>query len=166
MSATQGRFLPLSALAILAGAAIGWLLRDPPAAPAPAPGQQPAPVAEAPPPAMLQAPMPVESKPALPTPKPVMARFSTGVEVALLNGVQESVGLPWPADRPWSPIAETVHDHRGIDWYRHADGSWSTTVMRMDEAKGVEVGVGIVYTDGGPPPPAHTYNVGIAPPAK
>jgi hypothetical protein len=95
-----------------------------------------------------------------------MARFSTGVEVALLNGVKEPVDLPWPAGHPWSPIAETVHDSRGLDWYRHQDGSWSITLMRMDTVKGHEVAVGLVFTDAGPPIPTQMRDPGVKPPDK
>lgn len=163
----QGSLLPLCALAIAAGGALGWLLHKPApppatpvarmAAPAPAPASQ-APV-------VVAAAAPSKQGPAPAAPK-AMGRFSNGVKVALLNGVTEPVDLAWPADWPWSPVKETVRDERGIDWYRHADGSMSTTLVRTDEATGKQKTMGLVYTPGGEPLPSAVRNVDLAPPAK
>jgi hypothetical protein len=156
-------FLPLAVLAIAAGSAIGWLLRG--TLPEPAPVQnesRPAAAAPAEPPALVKAPAAAAKPLPQPAAKKPMARFSTGVEVELLNGVKDPVALPWPSDRPWSPIEEKVHDH-GLDWYHHRDGSWSTTQMCLDEASGKQVGVGKVFTDGGPPLPVRFQDAGNPP---
>lgn len=53
-----------------------------------------------------------------------------GTFVAPLNGVERPALLPWPPYRPWSPIIGKETDPDGLQWYRHADGSSTTT--RMD----------------------------------
>lgn len=71
-----------------------------------------------------------------------MARFPGGYSFRALNGIVESVDMPWPTDYPWSPVTEVVHD-RGQDWYRHADGSWSTTTIDPSDAHHA---IGLVFT--------------------
>lgn len=91
-----------------------------------------------------------ESKPVAPAPAPVVevvpaARTNAaradvdrsrelelpdGTFVPALNG---SVGATKLAEfwgpLPWSPIAGVERSSAGIDWYRHEDGSYSTTQM-------------------------------------
>ncbi len=52
-----------------------------------------------------------------------------GTKVKTLNGVKGPVRMVWPAGRPFSPIVEKIIDETGMEWYRHADGSYSTTRM-------------------------------------
>lgn len=75
-------------------------------------------------------------------PVATMARFPGGHSLRTLNGVAASVDMPWPADRPWSPVAGVVHD-QGQDWYRHRDGSWSTTAVDPTDANHA---IGLVFT--------------------
>jgi hypothetical protein len=151
------RLISLCVLAIAGGSAVGWFLRDVRPEPMPVRAEAPVVKPQATSPAMMQAPVQRPKPAPAPAPAPSatkpMARFTNGVEVELLNGVKDPVALPWPSDRPWSPIAEKVHDERGMDWYHHADGSWSTTQMVTDQASGKQIGVGNVFTDGGPPRP-------------
>ena len=62
-------------------------------------------------------------------------RFPDGSTRPALNGVTEALEIPWPSGRPWSPVVEQVH-HNGVDWLRHADGSFSTTIVRTEEVSG------------------------------
>jgi hypothetical protein len=161
---SRATFLSLCVLATAGGSAAGWLLRGTPAEPATQkPDTPPASAPATPPAAVVQAPAPAPKPASEPAPKKPMARFSNGVEVELLNGVKDPVALPWPAGRPWSPIQEKVHDDRGLDWYHHRDGSWSTTQMCTDEVSGKLVGVGNVFTDGGPPLPVRHQDAGTPP---
>lgn len=117
----------------------------------PAPAPQPtAAAAETPTPAPVAAVVPPPAPPPEAPARP-MARYPDGTEMPLLNGVQEAVGMNWSGE--FSPVAEKVTDQNGIQWYRHRDGSWSTTLMLMDEAKGERVGASLVYQSGGPPRP-------------
>lgn len=54
-----------------------------------------------------------------------------GSFVPTLNGALDAAPLQryWSAQRPWSPIVGVERSEAGIDWYRHADGSYSTTQM-------------------------------------
>ena len=53
-----------------------------------------------------------------------------GTFVAALNGAIDPAPLAqhW-GDRAWSPILGVERSAAGFDWYRHADGSFSTTQM-------------------------------------
>lgn len=79
-------------------------------------------------------------------------RFPDGSTRPALNGVTEQLEIPWPSDRPWSPIAEQVH-HNGVDWFRHVDGSFSTTIVRTEEVSGRSVQMPLCFT---PAPAAGT----------
>ena len=52
--------------------------------------------------------------------------------------------MMWPTERTWSPIVRTVKDDKGVEWYLHADGSHSTTVVRLDASTGRSVAIGMV----------------------
>ena len=53
-----------------------------------------------------------------------------GSSCATLNGAVDAapLGTYW-GPQPWSPIVAIERSSAGIDWYRHADGSFSTTQM-------------------------------------
>jgi len=44
-----------------------------------------------------------------------------------LNGAKDAPALQWPADVPYAPVIGKTTDGAGQEWYRHADGSMSTT---------------------------------------
>lgn len=67
--------------------------------------------------------------PLQPTPPGVPTlRMPDGKEFPLLNGVREAPLPSWEPGRPYSPIIGT-RTVRGIDYYVHADGSTTTTIM-------------------------------------
>lgn len=72
-------------------------------------------------------------------------RFPDGSTRPALNGVTEVLEIPWPSDRPWSPVVEQVH-HNNVDWFRHADGSFSTTIVRKEEVSGRTVQMPLCFT--------------------
>ena len=72
-------------------------------------------------------------------------RFPDGSTRPALNGVTEVLEIPWPSDRPWSPVADQVH-HNGVDWFRHVDGSFSTTIVRKEEVSGRTVQMPLCFT--------------------
>jgi hypothetical protein len=53
-----------------------------------------------------------------------------GSFVPALNGAVDAAGLAhfW-GPMPWSPIVGVDRSSAGVDWYRHEDGSYSTTQM-------------------------------------
>lgn len=59
-----------------------------------------------------------------------------GTFLPALNGAVAPAPLSryWGAEVPWSPIVGVERSHAGVDWYRHANGSYSTTenVWRQD----------------------------------
>jgi len=61
--------------------------------------------------------------------------FPDGTTRPALNGVDEPARLQWPPDRPYSPVVDTVRDGE-VEWWKHGDGSWSTTLRRYDTAAG------------------------------
>lgn len=77
--------------------------------------------------------------------KPGTMRFPDGSTRPALNGVTEVLEIPWPSDRPWSPVADQVH-HNGVDWFRHVDGSFSTTIVRKEEVSGRTVQMPLCFT--------------------
>ena len=84
-----------------------------------------------------------EPPPAAPSaPAAAMARFPGGQALRALNGIAESVEMPWPADHARSPVDAVVRD-QGQDWYRHADGSWSTTTVDPSDPRH---SIGLVFT--------------------
>ncbi|MDA0374139.1 MAG: hypothetical protein O2865_10175, partial [Planctomycetota bacterium] len=50
-----------------------------------------------------------------------------GTWLRALNGAKDAPALQWPADVPYAPVIGKTTDGGGQDWYRHADGSMSTT---------------------------------------
>lgn len=53
-----------------------------------------------------------------------------GTTMPTLNGATDAEPLAtyW-GPFPWSPIVGVERNDQGLDWYRHADGSYSTTQM-------------------------------------
>src|SRR5687768_17441850 len=72
-------------------------------------------------------------------------RFPDGSSRPALNGVTEELVIPWPAGRPWSPVVEQL-THGGTDWCRHADGSFTTTLVRVETVSGKELQIPLCYT--------------------
>lgn len=54
-----------------------------------------------------------------------------GTRVPMLNGATGAPPLAeyWGSSVPWSPIVGIERNDQGLDWYRHANGSYSTTQM-------------------------------------
>lgn len=135
--------------ALLALVALAWPRS--PVAPPPAqqPDRQPAPAA----------PTPVRA--AAPAAAPAAHHelvLPDGTTVPALNGAVD----PAPLSRywgpfPWSPIVGRERSSAGIEWYRHADGSYSTTEMAFVEQLGRQIALTRVAHPGpehtpGPPP--------------
>ena len=105
-----------------------WILRTPPdVAPQP-----------------VQGPAPSPAQPDVPSASPVTADFKAepveqipverrlqmpdGSFVPTLNGVLHPANLVW-GDVPWSPIVRKQIDPN-VEWYVHADGTYTTTMMQ------------------------------------
>ena len=58
-----------------------------------------------------------------------LLRLPNGTYVAALNGAVDPAPLSWPNDRPYSEIIGIERSPVGQDWWVHADGAKSTTVM-------------------------------------
>lgn len=127
-------------------------------------------------PAPLAAARPVPAPPSLPVtrataaipaaaavPPPAAATASTQLElpdgtfVPTLNGATDAAPLAryW-GPYPWSPIVGTERSSAGIDWYRHQDGSYSTTQMVWRQDLGREAALTRVAHPG--PTPAAVAN--------
>lgn len=69
-----------------------------------------------------------------------LLKLPDGTSVATLNGAVDAppLGDFW-GPFPWSPIVGVERNDAGLDWYRHADGSYSTTqmVLRQDLGRAV-----------------------------
>jgi hypothetical protein len=122
--------LLLTTLTVLLGAAA--LLRSPdttaPAGPTPA-------VEPSPPPASFRGAAPASAPlPAAPADldRSRLIELPDGTTAPTLNGATNAPALTkfWGATWPWSPIVGVERSSAGIDWYKHADGSYSTTEMR------------------------------------
>lgn len=66
------------------------------------------------------------------------AVFDDGSARPALNGATGDLVMPWPGGGRFSPIVEVVV-HEGTSWWRHADGSMSTTLVRRDQVSGRDV---------------------------
>lgn len=62
-------------------------------------------------------------------------KFPDGSVHAALNGVTDALEAPWPAGHPFSPVVEQIH-YNDADWYRHADGTYTTTLVRTETVSG------------------------------
>lgn len=66
-----------------------------------------------------------------------------GSTVATLNGVAQPALMRWKRGRPYSPIIG-IRSRAGVDWYEHADHSFTTTVMIYRQDLGREDATTIV----------------------
>ena len=59
-----------------------------------------------------------------------------GTFVAALNGATDPKPLAefWGSQIPWSPIVGVEQNDKGVAWYRHENGSYSTTETLWDSA--------------------------------
>lgn len=73
--------------------------------------------------------------------------FPDGSQREVLNGVDEPVLLQWPDDLPYAPVVGSVRDG-DTEWFAHGDGSWSTTLRRLDRVTGKYVTLAPVFTPG------------------
>jgi hypothetical protein len=110
------------AAGLLGAWAAGWLGR-PPAAPD-TPQQPPAPS----PPAPAPQPVTAQAPPAKKADEGDFILMPDGSKPKALNGVKQPPKALW-GDQPWSPIVRIQHDP-GLDWYVHADGSYTTSLMQ------------------------------------
>jgi len=103
------------------------------AVPAPAPAAEVAPV-------IATAAVPATDPVAPPEGQAHGLALPDGTYVAALNGAVDPAPLKefWGAG-PWSPIVGVERSSVGVDWYRHADGSYSTTqrIWRSDKGEWV-----------------------------
>jgi hypothetical protein len=141
-----GTALLLTAIAVAAR----FALADVDAAPVQPPSSPAAtPRIEAPPAPVESATVSVGAPAATPAAAPAAAggsiRFPDGSSKPALNGVTEALELPWPADRPFAAVLDVV-SHAGTDFYRHADGTFSTTVVRTESVSGKQVQIGLCYS--------------------
>ena len=133
---------------IVAGAAVAlglgaWLWVAPVQAVAPAPLA--ATPAVAPQPAGTTAPVRGAVVPAAKVEQPAAKtpsrelQLPDGTSVPALNGAVDPAPLAqfW-GNFPWSPIVGTQKSG-GVDWYEHADGSFSTTMMVFAHGLGREI---------------------------
>ena len=132
---------PLAATALLAG--FGLSLRHLAEVPAALPSSTPsevaattAPDAGVPAVGVVHAAAPKASAPAA----IAETTFADGSKLPALNGVTMALTMPWPGGGPFSPVLEVI-THQGQQWYRHEDGSMSTTVVARDEVSGKPVTV-------------------------
>jgi hypothetical protein len=84
------------------------------------------------------------AKPAAAPPPPAIAvdrqrqlLLPDGTYVPALNGAEdaEPIATYW-GPFPWSPIVGIETNSQGLDWYKHKDGSYSTTQMVWREDLG------------------------------
>jgi hypothetical protein len=69
------------------------------------------------------------------TARPGTVTFPDGSTRPAVNGVVADLHMPWPGGGPFAPVVAVV-SHQGTDWWRHADGSMSTTIERRDQVSG------------------------------
>jgi hypothetical protein len=67
-----------------------------------------------------------------------MVRFPDGTWLPALNGAIGAPAVVWPKDVPFAPVVKIVRDAQGLDWWSHADGSWSTSIMSETTRRGVK----------------------------
>lgn len=72
-------------------------------------------------------------------------KLPDGTTREALNGVTEDLVMPWPAGYPYSPIV-AQETNAGTEWYRHADGSFTTTIVRTETVSGKVMQIPLCYT--------------------
>lgn len=129
----HGATLPLALLVL--GSASYWLAQrmEPVAAPLAAEAPAGLPTAEAPA-APASAPVTKVEPQAAPADRSRQLELPDGTFVPTLNGAVDAEPLKnywglWP----WSPIVGIERSSAGVDWYQHADGSYSKTQMLRAE---------------------------------
>lgn len=60
-------------------------------------------------------------------PGPNSLRMPDGTYLPVLNGAVGAPAAEWPKGRPYSPVVKKVIDAAGLEWYLHADGSYTIT---------------------------------------
>ncbi|MCA8952615.1 MAG: hypothetical protein KDE27_24090 [Planctomycetes bacterium] len=95
--------------------------------------------------------VPVTPLPAGAEPEPEsgpMLRLPDGTSVPNLNGVKVPVKFRWTRNYPYSPIVgkRLAKEPGDWEWYEHADGSLSTTVMLYRDDLGREDATSFVAT--------------------
>jgi hypothetical protein len=77
-----------------------------------------------------------------------------GSKALTLNGATDADPLAtfW-GPFPWSPIVGVERNDQGLDWYKHADGSYSTTQMVWRQDLGRHAAMTRVAHPGVAPPP-------------
>ncbi len=109
----------------------------------PAPAPAPAATAPTTPPVPVGPGTPVTAQPTAPAAAEKLLTLPDGSRVPLLNGVDQVPAYGWPHDRPWSPIVGKIREG-DLDYYVHADGSRSTTMMVWVPQRQRREAVGVV----------------------
>lgn len=142
--------------AAAAGGAYACWPRAGEAALAPTPAHVPQEPAQAPangsPPAVGKlAEVPQPEQPTQSDVAPAQAKFPDGTARTALNGVTVPLTIDWPGQRPYSPVVEVVTNENGVSFWKHADGSFSTTLVRVETVSGKVVQFAQTYTPGPAP---------------
>jgi len=88
------------------------------------------PATEPPPPPQAPQPVAAAGTPAEdPKARIVPILYPDGSRQPPLNGVKAAPSLYWPKEVPFTPVVGKFTDVQGVEWYKHADGSQSTTQM-------------------------------------
>lgn len=162
----QKPLLAFTGILIAAGAAAGiWsTLRTPgdvvpPKATTPLPvPQKPAPGPVAPSSVKLD----LDQGPKVPADQ--LLRMPDGSMVPTLNGVKNPAKIVW-GDFPYSPIVRTQKDPT-VEWYVHADGTYTTTMMQWRSDLGREDPVTLCLHPAKAAPVEEAPDEGAAAPAK
>lgn len=122
-----------------------WLRPGPGAAPPSVPAGPADPVPAGPAPAPVTSNAPVV-QPAGPPPAPSKGKaiYPDGSAHPALNGVDEEIKVSWPTQVPFSPIVGQFVDRDGLQWYRHEDGSQSTTKIAWRKDLGRNAAITLV----------------------
>lgn len=129
----MNRLVPAFLLVAVAVGGVAWFLREPPAEKPVAPTQPPGAPEKPPMPtpgAATAVVLPIPSTKDVPAER--LLRFPNGETAAPLNGIENPATCVW-GDTPWSPIVRRELNN-GIEWYVHADGTYTTTttIWRSD----------------------------------
>lgn len=155
MTAVRSKFAIAMAAAVCAAAASLWASRsagdhtEPATA---APVQPPAPQPSVSAPAIGEVVQePAAAAPGTPATAGAALTFPDGSKRPTLNAVPTDLTLDWPAGRPYSPVVDVVTNGNGVAFYRHEDGSFSTTLTRVESVSGKTVHMASTYTPGPTP---------------
>jgi hypothetical protein len=89
--------------------------------------------------------------PVMPGIEPAKTSFPDGTTLTALNGVTVPLRIDWPGNRPYAAVVEVVTNDNGVAFYKHADGSFSTTLQRIETVSGKLVQFAQTYTPGPAP---------------